>query len=226
MTACLTKGQDTVVLAIEAKIAEVCQVRPSQVEYLQVSQYATGDEFGEHHDWLDERIEGHREQMKTGGQRIVTFLGYLVAPREGGETDFQALALRVPVVKGSALIWNNVYTDLKIDHRTAHSGRKVVDGEKWIVTCWIRERAFDGSEEAAWEAQKKVAEETAGGLRKKLADLKQRAIENGYAEITATCARLGLKLVPQPQLSQDGRIGATLDLDVDPKSPVWGAESQ
>lgn len=215
---CFQRGQDLVIQGIEQKIADACAVRVLQLEFLQVNKYEVGHEFKPHQDWLDEKTPGHQKQLAQGGQRTLSVIVYLKAPEEGGDTLFETLNLRVKPTPLSALLWYNVNDKVEPDHRVVHAGLPVTKGEKWILTCWIRERAHDGSEEAAHKARKEKEAESKQVLEDKLKEMRRKNRQEGFMEVMAICRRRELIMSPEPAFTKDGRVGATLDL-IDPKFP-------
>lgn len=140
--------QADIAKAIQARIAEVCKTRPEQQEGLQVIRYGVGNQYMPHTDWFDYRIPGIRKVLRFGGQRVFSVIICLKQAEKGGETEFPKLKLRVKLKPLEALIFENLrVTDKVPDLDTTHAGRPVMIGEKVIIACWIRERAFDGSEE-------------------------------------------------------------------------------
>jgi prolyl 4-hydroxylase len=67
---------------------------------------------------------------------------YLNQPESGGATAFNYLDLAVEPRIGDILIWNNMALDGSPNPWTAHEGRPVQAGTKYIVTKWYRERTF------------------------------------------------------------------------------------
>lgn len=213
LVCCFKRSVSTSVKAVEERIAAACGVRFAQLEYVQVNKYKVGDQFKAHHDWFDPTIAGHVSQLKMGGQRIMSVLIYLNEPEEGGETVFDAVHVRIPPKKGAMALWLNVLDgDGKVDTRVLHASLPILRGEKWVATCWIRERAFDGSEEEAHSIKRAEAAKSATSLRQQLADIERHNIEDGHREIMEVCERRQLVLAPKPVILPDGRIGATLDL--------------
>lgn len=107
-------------------------------EPLQVLRYLPGERYLPHHDWFDPKDPGSEQVLHQGGQRIATVLIYLNEPSAGGETSFPQLGFSVRPMRGAALgFW---YPDM--DARCQHGGEPVVAGEKWVMTQWVRERAF------------------------------------------------------------------------------------
>jgi hypothetical protein len=78
------------------------------------------------------------------GQRAFTVLVYLNEDLEGGETDFPRVGLRHRGRKGDALVFRNVDAHGQPDRRTLHAGLSPSQGEKWVLSIWIRDRAPAG----------------------------------------------------------------------------------
>ncbi|MEI9890696.1 MAG: 2OG-Fe(II) oxygenase [Caulobacteraceae bacterium] len=80
------------------------------------------------------------------GQRIATVLLYLNDEGlEGGETDFPRLGFAHRGKKGDALVFFNVDASGQPDPRTLHAGLAPTQGEKWVVSQWIRDRGPPGA---------------------------------------------------------------------------------
>lgn len=149
----LRKAEDEVVHLIEDRIARITFTRIEQGEPLQIIGYKRGEQYKPHNDWFDPAVAGTGVCLKNGGQRIKTAMIYLRAPKKGGETEFVDLKIKVKPELGACLIWDDVLPDGNVDPRVLHAGRPVTAGEKTVATRWIRQRAFDGSENALTPAQ-------------------------------------------------------------------------
>lgn len=83
------------------------------------------------------------------GTRMATMVVYCTLPKVGGSTNFRNSGVHIKPVKGSAIFFS--YMDPKTfitdDRFTEHSGCPVYDGEKKIVTQWIR---YGVDEENPW----------------------------------------------------------------------------
>ncbi len=128
---------DVVVLLTRARIAATIGVPVGALENSQVLHYETGQQFTRHVDYLDPALPDVAER----GQRIVTFLIYLNADFDGGETDFPRLAVRYKGGPGAALYFANLDGAGVPDPRTLHAGLPPTRGEKWLFSQWVRNRA-------------------------------------------------------------------------------------
>lgn len=140
-------AEDSTIYAIEDAIADWTKTRLTCGETLQGIRYGRRQEYRTHYDWFDPTMPAHAQHLAYGGQRAITAIVCLKAARGGGQTEFPKVNLRVALHPGDALYWRNVLEDGKPDPRALHAGLPVTSGEKIILSRWIRERAFDGSEE-------------------------------------------------------------------------------
>jgi prolyl 4-hydroxylase len=134
---------DTDVLneAICSRVCALAGLPAAHAEALQVLHYQVGEFFAPHYDFWDPAFEGHAGTLKTYGQRAFTVLVYLNDDFEGGETEFLELGLRHKGKKGDAVMFRNVDAEGQPDRRTLHAGRPPAQGEKWLLSVWIRDRA-------------------------------------------------------------------------------------
>lgn len=132
---------DLVIVAVRAKIAATVGVPPGALEPPQVLHYAPGETFERHYDFLDPQVPGYAADVARRGQRIATFLVYLNADYEGGETDFPMVGLSFKGEAGDALMFANLDAEGRPDRLTLHAGLPPTAGEKWLFSQWIRDRA-------------------------------------------------------------------------------------
>jgi len=74
------------------------------------------------------------------GTRMATMVMYCTIPEKGGATNFRNSGLHIVPEQGSATFFSYIDPDtMKMDKRfTEHSGCPVIEGEKKIVTQWVR----------------------------------------------------------------------------------------
>ena len=132
---------DLVVTAVRERMALTLNVPPGALEPMQVLHYAPGQTFERHHDYLDVSVPGHAADVARSGQRIITFLIYLNDAYTGGETDFPLIGLKFKGQLGEALMFANVDLSGAPDRRTLHAGLAPSEGEKWLLSQWVRDRA-------------------------------------------------------------------------------------
>lgn len=132
---------DVVLAVVRERIARAAGLPVAGLEWTQVLRYAVGQGFDWHVDWLDPANPAYAGDLRRRGQRIATCLVYLNDDFEGGETAFEASALRWRGRRGDALLWANTLPDGSVDRRTRHAGLPPTSGEKRVLSQWLRGRA-------------------------------------------------------------------------------------
>lgn len=125
------------VAAIDRRLARLLQWPIENGEGLQILHYRPGGEYLPHFDFFDPSVPGATD---AGGNRVATLIIYLQVPDEGGATRFSDIGFEVMPQKGAALFFS--YDRPSPDTLTLHAGLPVIEGEKWIATRWMRERAY------------------------------------------------------------------------------------
>ncbi len=131
---------DLVQLMVQARISAVCGQPVNHMEAPTVLRYAVGEEIRNHYDFVDPAQPGYAEEIRRAGYRIYTFLVYLNADYDGGETVFPKLGLSHTGTQGSGLLFVNTLVDGQADRRTLHAGRPPARGEKWVFSQFVRNR--------------------------------------------------------------------------------------
>ncbi|XP_074658088.1 prolyl 4-hydroxylase subunit alpha-3-like [Tubulanus polymorphus] len=113
------------------------------VEQLQLANYGPGGFYEPHYDSPLAYGLGLRS-FTTGrtpvfSERLATWMFYLSDVVHGGRTVFTMLNVSVPVTKGSAVFWWNLYRNGQADKRMMHAGCPVLLGSKWVANLWILE---------------------------------------------------------------------------------------
>jgi prolyl 4-hydroxylase len=134
------RGEYPVCKTVEARFAELMQWPLEKGEGLQVLRYGPGAEYKPHYDYFDPALPGTPSILKRGGQRVATLVCYLNTPTRGGATVFPDIQLEVAPVQGNAVFFS--YDRAHSCSRSLHGGAPVVEGEKWVVTKWLREGVF------------------------------------------------------------------------------------
>ena len=129
------------VMALKNKIAKELGVNVNQMEGLQGQKYVKDGYFKEHHDGFDQ-INIKKFGLHSGN-RIKTLMIFLNQEMEGGWTTFPAVDRSFMPLAGCALTWDNLKEDGKLQPAAKHQAEQVAFGEKYIVTAWIRENAWD-----------------------------------------------------------------------------------
>ena len=130
-------------LLVQARMAASCGIPFQNMEAPAILNYRPGQEISNHYDFVDPRTTPNYDQeIARNGQRVVTFLAYLNDDYQGGETDFPELGVRHKGTRGEGLYFVNAFPDGKPDLRMLHAGRPPAGGDKWIVSQFIRSRAY------------------------------------------------------------------------------------
>lgn len=147
---------------ISRGIAQLTNIPAENQEPLQILRYGVGGEYKPHFDAFDAQSDnlqtgGNRHQRcaplmsdsvntKIHGNRIATLILYLNNVPQGGGTAFPKLGVETAALAGCGVFFFNLDKDKKQHPLSLHAGLPVLSGEKWIATCWIRERAYAHSE--------------------------------------------------------------------------------
>lgn len=125
------------VRSLNQRISALTRIPLDNQEPLQVLHYRPGEEYVPHHD----AFTPGNPQLEHGGNRIATVILYLNSVLSGGGTFFPEMDMRVFPHAGLGLFFRNV-DDGQVLQKSLHAGEPVLQGEKWIATKWIRERAY------------------------------------------------------------------------------------
>lgn len=152
----LSKAQDEVVAAIEARIAAWTFLPPENGESMQILHYENGQKYEPHFDYFHDK-----SNQELGGHRVATVLMYLSSVEKGGETvfpnseekdsqpktddmsDCAKNGYSVKPMKGDALLFYSLHPDATTDPLSLHGSCPVIEGEKWSATKWIHVRSFE-----------------------------------------------------------------------------------
>ena len=130
---------DLVVHAINLRLARAAALPATNGELLNVLMYRPGEEYRPHFDFFPIELA----KADPNGQRIRTLLVYLNNDYDGGETNFVTLGLKIKGEPGDAILFHNCDAAGAPDRATLHAGLPVARGEKWLLSKWYREKAFD-----------------------------------------------------------------------------------
>jgi hypothetical protein len=133
---------DVVIALVRARIAAAAGTIPAHLEDVSVLHYEVGQRFVRHFDFLDPNVPGLAEVIARNGQRIATALVLLNEDFEGGETGFPQLGLMWKGRKGDAIFFWNIDACGEGDPRTMHAGRPPTSGQKWLLSQFIRDKAW------------------------------------------------------------------------------------
>jgi prolyl 4-hydroxylase len=109
---------------------------------LQILHYGTTGEYRAHFDYFPPDQPGSAVHTAGGGQRVATLVIYLNDVPDGGETIFPEAGISVAAKQGGAVYFRYMNGERQLDPLTLHAGAPVLAGDKWIMTKWMRERAY------------------------------------------------------------------------------------
>ena len=132
---------DLVSVLVQVRMCANTGVPFRHLEPLSVLHYAVGEEITEHFDFVDPlQTPNYEQELAENGQRIVTFLVYLNDDYAGGKTEMPELGISHRGQKGEGLFFVNAHPNGDPDRRTVHAGRPPTQGEKWVVSQFMRSR--------------------------------------------------------------------------------------
>lgn len=131
---------DLIHFLIQERMSAACGVPMVQMEGTAILNYQPGQEISDHYDFVDLDLPDYRQEIAENGQRIITFLVYLNDNYEDGETVFPKLDIRHRGRAGEGLFFVNALENGEPDLRTLHAGTPPKNGEKWVVSQFIRNR--------------------------------------------------------------------------------------
>ncbi|MBB3228924.1 prolyl 4-hydroxylase [Luteibacter sp. Sphag1AF] len=138
------RSENELIQRIDARAAAIMRLSEEHGEGLQVMRYGVGGEYMPHYDFFAPDEKGSERHLKNGGQRVSTLIMYLNDADDGGETIFPHIGFRYIPRRGQALYFEYASDAGELDSYSLHGGAPVRRGEKWIVTKWMREKAFPG----------------------------------------------------------------------------------
>lgn len=138
------RGADPFIERLERRLAALMNWPVENGEGLQVLRYGVGAEYRPHHDYFAPDKPSSALHTAAGGQRIATLVIYLNDVPAGGETIFPDAHLSVAPQRGAAVYFRYANARGQLDPLSLHGGSPVREGEKWVMTKWVRERAYGG----------------------------------------------------------------------------------
>lgn len=126
------------VTRIDLRIARCLGICLPYSESIQGQLYTVGQEFKSHTDYFEAYQD--RKELLLRGQRTWTFMIYLTETKSGGSTNFVRVRQSFLPKIGTALAWNNLYSNGRPNLSSIHCGMPVKLGEKIIITKWFREK--------------------------------------------------------------------------------------
>ena len=127
---------------IDRRVSLLMNMPLDHGEGLQVLHYPQGAGSEPHVDYLQPTNAANRESLLRSGQRVSTLVTYLNDVPAGGQTIFPALGWAVSPLRGNAVYFEYGDARGRVDARSLHASGPVIEGEKWVVTKWMRQRRF------------------------------------------------------------------------------------
>ncbi|MFL6639695.1 MAG: 2OG-Fe(II) oxygenase [Paraburkholderia graminis] len=136
------RGEDAFIERLDQRIASLMNWPVENGEGLQILHYGPTGEYRPHFDYFPPDQPGSTVHTARGGQRVATLVIYLNDVPDGGETIFPEAGLSVAAKQGGAVYFRYMNGQRQLDPLTLHGGAPVRAGDKWIMTKWMRERAY------------------------------------------------------------------------------------
>lgn len=130
---------------LEAEMG-ICFRAGTEIEYLegmQILRYEVGQEFKPHQDTFEWWDPGRKSYL-TQGQRLATGIYCLAPAGKGGELHFPQVGVTVRQSVGDlCLFWGTQGDHAGTpDPLALHAGLPVIEGVKWGLVGWTRQRVF------------------------------------------------------------------------------------
>lgn len=130
------------IATLDRRISELMNCPIENGEGLQVLRYGVNAKNTPHYDFLQSSNTANIESIARSGQRISTLVIYLNDVTSGGETFFPELGFSVLPKKGNAVYFEYTNRLGQLDLKSVHAGAEVYEGEKWVMTKWMRQKRF------------------------------------------------------------------------------------
>ena len=127
-------------------------IKENGQEDLMSIQYFGRGEGDEEPDRYTPHCDGDCNGMKfKPGNRMATMVMYCTIPKKGGATNFRNSGIHIVPEAGSATFFSYINPEtMTMDNKfTEHSGCPVIEGEKKIVTQWVR---YGVDDENPWDS--------------------------------------------------------------------------
>ncbi|WP_339865386.1 2OG-Fe(II) oxygenase [Paremcibacter congregatus] len=118
--------KDTLFQDVDRRICSVLGLSPKHAEPLQAQFYEAGQIFHPKRDFFE--ADDLIERGGALGQRSYSFVIYLEETSVGGGLHFPEVDHSVPVKRGRAVIWNNLFPDGTVNDKAVHLCRPVEKG--------------------------------------------------------------------------------------------------
>lgn len=135
------KRNTKILTIISENIKNLHKWHDKSCENIQITRYDVNEFYGPHYDAFDIRnIRNLDKNIQEKGQRMITNILYLNDVAEGGSTYFRKLDIRITPKAGRLLTFTNCIRGTNfLNPFSLHESTKVITGEKWILSLWLRE---------------------------------------------------------------------------------------
>jgi len=139
-----------VFIKLRSAISKSINISVENQEKILAIRYDKNGSYMEHYDsfvkYLKDSIytnQFYEQSMANGGQRKFTALVYLNDDFSGGETNFSKLNKKIKPEIGKLVYWNNLDENGDTNLNMIHAGMPVLDGQKWVLVVYIREKKYE-----------------------------------------------------------------------------------
>lgn len=123
---------------LEERIGRVFMWPTTRMENFEMVNYTKEQEYKQHCDYFStESVGGKQAIAQWNGNRVATAIVYLEKADDGGGTGFPLIGLDLNPKVGS-LVFFSYPVDWEHKNLTTHAGLPVLQGEKTILTKWMR----------------------------------------------------------------------------------------
>lgn len=135
-------AENPFIARLDERISQLMNSPVDHGEGLQVLRYGPGTQSTPHFDFLMPSNATNQQSLERSGQRISSLVIYLNDVPRGGETVFPEVGLTVCPRRGHGVYFEYCNSRGQVDPLSLHAGAPVIEGEKWAVTKWMRQRRF------------------------------------------------------------------------------------
>ena len=134
-TSVFITSSDSKISKIQDELSDILSIPSNHFEPPQLTRYTKHQKYMPHFDAFE-------VQKNPDSQRIKTCILYLTSPF-GGETIFDNLKISITPEVGKLLVFDNCFdSTIHLNPGSMHSSRPVMEGEKYILTIWVRNKEY------------------------------------------------------------------------------------
>lgn len=126
---------DSKISKIQDELSNMLSIPANHFEPPQLTRYTKHQKYMPHFDAFE-------VQENLDSQRIKTCIFYL-SSTSGGETVFDNLKISIKPEIGKLLVFDNCFdSTIHLNPGSMHSSQPVKNGEKYILTIWVRNKRY------------------------------------------------------------------------------------